>query len=323
VIPISESMLLLQLSRSASPPMCSYELRFLIGEFLLGSVQICGETASGEIAHERAERVPLIRSAVPLPYQCPKIRLQRGVLQYVPQQAWRYSVSLAGPFQDYLHRFSPKTRATFRRKWRKLEERVGELRVSSFRGADLFTGFYHSAAVLSAATYQSRLLRTGLPEPSRFRDLVSASERYGGARGFLLQGKSETIAFLFCTANAGGLLYEHLGYDANYASYSPGNLLLLSALELLFTDSQFSRLDLHHGYSEQKDLFGTSRNWTGDLLTFPLSPRWLSLVTAHAALQMISRAGARLAEAFGFRGKLKRLLRHGSARNRTTSQKLS
>lgn len=203
-----------------------------------------------------------------------------------------------GCFANYLRRFSGKTRSTFKRKRLKLEKRSGgALDVEEFRGQAAIERFFAEAIPVSRLTYQARLLDAGLPEDeaSRVDALELASQ--DRLRAFLLRVEGRAIAYLYLPIDGATLIYSHLGYDPEFAQYSPGTVLQLEALERLFAEARYHYFDFTEGEGAHKEMFGT--NWVDAcsffLLRASLPNRLLlgSLDTLDGMVAKVKRLAAR------------------------------
>jgi CelD/BcsL family acetyltransferase involved in cellulose biosynthesis len=169
----------------------------------------------------------------------------------------RHYIDMRGSFADYLGRFSGKTRASLRRKARKLGEETGGYHITEHRSPAEIEAFLAAALPLSARTYQARLLGAGLPDsPAARRELLEAAEA-GRLRGFLLHAGGQTIAYLLLPVVGETLVYAHLGHDPDYARLSPGTVLQLEALERLFAEGRYRWFDFTEGEGAHKAMFGT------------------------------------------------------------------
>lgn len=170
----------------------------------------------------------------------------------------RYYIDMTGGFDDYLARFSSKTRSTFKRKHRKLSKLAGTaLDVEIFRKPDEIERFFADAIPLSRRTYQTRLLDAGLPESAAARAAAMEQAARDGVRAFLLRIQGRAIAYLYLPIERATLTYEFLGYDPDFAKYSPGTVLQLEALERLFAEKRYRYFDFTEGEGAHKMLFGT------------------------------------------------------------------
>lgn len=170
----------------------------------------------------------------------------------------RHFIAMEGSsYDEYLARFSSKTRSTLRRKGRKLAKEAGDYTISEHRTPAEIEQFLDAALPLSAKTYQARLLDAGLPDnPEDRRAMLEAAED-DRMRCFLLSVGQRAIAYLSLPVTGRTLVYEHLGYDTDFARLSPGTVLQLEALERLFAEERFAHFDFTEGDGAHKAMFGT------------------------------------------------------------------
>jgi CelD/BcsL family acetyltransferase involved in cellulose biosynthesis len=202
-----------------------------------------------------ADRLEALRSAHP------KLRL------FVRQHYRRSYASLQGGWEAYLATFSAKARSTLKRKVRKLAERSGgalDLRV--YRSAAEMDEFYKHARIVSAKTYQERLLKAGLPDGDDFLDELRQQAREDAMRGWVLFLDGEPISYLYAPAEGATLIYAYLGYDPLSAAWSPGTVLQFEAMRQLIEEGRFSLFDFTEGEGQHKLLFGTGAVECVDLL---------------------------------------------------------
>ena len=170
----------------------------------------------------------------------------------------RHYIDMTGTFEAYLARFSGKTRSTFKRKRRKLEEMAGgTLELAEFRTPDEIGRFFEETLPLSRRTYQARLLDAGLPEGEAAMRTARALAGEDRLRAYLLRVQGHAIAYLYLPVEGATLKYAFLGYDPRYAHYSPGTVLQLEALERLFAERRFRYFDFTEGDGAHKAQFGT------------------------------------------------------------------
>lgn len=169
----------------------------------------------------------------------------------------RHFIDMAGSFEDYLGRFSGKTRSTLRRKGRKLARELGGYTVSEHRTPAEVERFLDAALPLSERTYQARLLDAGLPDDAAARSAMLAAAEDDRMRCFLLHTGGKPVAYLSLPVTGRTLVYEHLGYDPDRARLSPGTVLQLEALERLFAEDRFAFFDFTEGEGAHKAMFGT------------------------------------------------------------------
>lgn len=170
----------------------------------------------------------------------------------------RYYIDMAGDYDEYLARFSGKTRSTLRRKQRKLaDEFGGTLEVTEHRTPAEIEAFLQQALPLSARTYQARLLDAGLPEDDISQTTMLAKAEAGEMRCYLLRARGKAIAYLSLPVEGETLVYAHLGHDPDWAQFSPGTVLQMHALESLFAEQRYRWFDFTEGEGAHKAMFGT------------------------------------------------------------------
>ncbi|MHC4165023.1 MAG: GNAT family N-acetyltransferase, partial [Planctomycetota bacterium] len=222
----------------------------------------------------------------------------------------RRYVDLGGTFDDYLKRFSSKSRSTLQRKVRKFGQLCGgEADWRAYRTRAEMDEFYRLAREVSRKTYQERLLDAGLPESDEFREeMLEAAER-DGTRGYLLFHESRPVAYLHCPIHDGVVFYGYLGYDPEYAKWSPGTVLQRLALERLFEEAGLRMFDFTEGEGRHKSFFSTHSVLCADIYYLRRSLRNRCLVRLHSGLDAFSRALVRLLDRLGLKERIKRLIR--------------
>ncbi|GAA4050135.1 GNAT family N-acetyltransferase [Parerythrobacter jejuensis] len=222
----------------------------------------------------------------------------------------RHYIAMDGSYEDYLARFSGKTRSTLRRKQRKLAKLSGgELAITEHRSPAEIEAFLDAALPLSEKTYQTRLLDAGLPCDDVSRTEFLAQAEAGELRCFLLHYDGAPVAYLTLPIEGETLVYAYLGYDPDHASLSVGTVLQMEALERLFAEQRFRYFDFTEGEGAHKAMFGTDNV---ECASFLLLRRTLSnrlLLSARDGFDgTIARAKA-LAAKSGALGSTRKFLR--------------
>lgn len=219
---------------------------------------------------------------------------------FVRQRYRRHYASLQIGFDDFLARFSAKTRSTLKRKSRKLAERSGGcLDLRSYSRPDEVEEFHRHARAVSEVTYQERLLGAGLPDGegalARMRDLAGA----GAMRGWLLFLEGRPISYLYAPAEGDTLIYAYLGYDPAYADLSPGTVLQLEAMRELMAERRFRWFDFTEGDGQHKRQFATGSVDCVDLLLLRPTLGNLGIGYLLGAFDAAVRASKRILAATG------------------------
>lgn len=222
----------------------------------------------------------------------------------------RHYIAMSGQsYEGYLAQFSGKTRSTLRRKARKLAKDAGDYTISEHRTPSEIESFLASALPLSAKTYQERLLDAGLPSSDAARrEMLEAAER-DQMRCFLLSIADKPIAYLSLPIAGRTLVYAHLGYDPEFARFSPGTVLQLEALERLFAEERFDYFDFTEGEGAHKAMFGTDSAQCASfaLLTPTMANR--ALLRARSVFDASISAAKTLAERSGGMATIRSALR--------------
>lgn len=254
----------------------------------------------------------LLRSR-PVATRWPVLGLAGGYLRYVPEQYERFAVDLTGGYDDYLGKFSSKTRSTLKRKVRKVAEAGGgTIDWRAYRTPDAMAEFHQLARRVSERTYQERLLDAGLPGDTGFVEHLRALAAADAVRAWLLFLNDEPIAYLCCPVRDGVLIYEYLGFDPAARQLSPGTVLQLLALKALFAEGRFRAFDFTEGEGEHKRLFATTSRPCADIFVLRPSLRAWTLVLGQIATDGGVRIAGRLLDRIGLKKRLKAWLRRGS-----------
>lgn len=224
-----------------------------------------------------------------------------GLRGFVRQRYLRSYASLDGTFDDYLGRYSAKTRSTLKRKVRKLAERSGgTLDLRCYALPDEMADFQIAARAVSERSYQEKF-GAGLPDgPAALAEMRSLAER-DAVRGWVMFLDERPISYLYAPAEGDTLLYLYLGYDPEYAALSPGTVLQLEAMRGLMEEGRFALFDFTEGESQHKQMFATGSTECFDLLL--VRPTLANLAACHlltgfdAAVARVKRAVRSLAPA--------------------------
>jgi len=271
--------------------------------------------SDGEVAQILASASPAVRgvylAGMPIEGPLPRMTGQGPLLRYVVQQYPRCYADLSGTYEEYLqNNFSGKTRNTLKRKVRKLTEHCqGRLEMRVSRTAEELREFHRLAAALSALTYQHRLMDAGLPTNAKFVESMLRLAAEDRVRAYLLLSGDRPISYLYCPATDGVLLYGYLGYDPEFADFSPGTVLHLMALESLFAEGRFRMLDFDQGGGQHKETFANVRRSCADVFYLRRTAGHRMLLGAHGFLEEVSSGAGRLLHRLGLKRFVKRLVR--------------
>ena len=246
-------------------------------------------------------------------------RFPRGVsrqgdwLCYSPREDRLYFVDLAGTFEAYLQRRSPKSRQNLKRTVKRfMEGHAGTLDIATTPQA--MAGFHQQAVAISRHTYQERMLGAGLPATAEFLQAMEKAAQRGSARGYLLRdGKGQAIAFAWCSARSDTLVYEVIGYLPQHADQSPGTVLLYLILQDLFALGRYRLLDFGSGSAFYKEAFATGCLEFADCYLLRPSAGHCVRVGLHWGMERFSAAVGAWLDRRGLKKKIRMLMRGGAA----------
>jgi CelD/BcsL family acetyltransferase involved in cellulose biosynthesis len=244
------------------------------------------------------------------------LRWSSGHLWYAPVAYPLYCVDLKGSFEDYLCKFSQKSRKNLRRDREKLKRLSGnDEYFREYRRPEEMEEFCCAARSISAKTYQERLLGVGLPDSPEFvKEMIRRAE-HDLVRGYILYDKDHPVAFAYCSGRGKQLTYNTIGYDPAYTDHSPGRVLLYCLLDRLFAEKRFDLFDFGMGDGFYKSFFSTHSFNCVTIFCFRLSARNLTFVISHAGLVALSRTVVRLTQALGIKDKIKKWARANVGRS--------
>jgi len=249
----------------------------------------------------------------PIAVAPPAIVLRDGWIAYTPYVFKNYyiDVSRFDDFDDYLRTaLSSKSRATLLRKVRKFAQTDGgATQWRRFdRGEDM-ARFFEDAGKVSARSYQERLLDSGLPRTAEFIAQAESSADAGRTVGFVLYLHDKPAAYMYCALHNGVATYEHVGYDPELRSLSPGTVLHYHALKSIFDSGTVRIFDFTEGEGTHKAFFASDHQLCAK--TYFLKRNLLNqvLVRSHHGLSRGVELAGRVLDRMGIKSAVKRLIR--------------
>jgi len=174
---------------------------------------------------------------------------------------------------------------------------------------DSLVEFHALARQVAVKTYQERLFDGAIPATPEFAERMHALAEQDHLRGFILFVKGRPISYLYLPIYNDTLSYGYLGYDPDFADWSPGTVLLYLALEKVFSEVGFRYFDFTQGMGQTKELFGRASFQQADIYFFRWSLRNAIAVYGHAAMDWCSSSIGRMLDIVGLRRWLRKLLR--------------
>jgi hypothetical protein len=229
----------------------------------------------------------------------------------------RYLIDLPSSFDSYLGHFSGKSRATLRRKARRLEEVAGPLSLGRYVRPGDMASWLRTIAPVFLKTYHHHLLDLNLtPNNLELVRNLEHCARRGWVRSYVLFAGERPIAYVLGYLTGRQFRYEMPGYDPELAEHSPGLALLLRLIEDLIEDGSADVVDFGSGDQEYKKLFSTRSYLEVSALLVRTAPRARGTAAIYGALTGASRLGARLLERHGIKRRVLGWLRRGGLEGR-------
>jgi len=312
------------------------ELKYLLGEFKLFSIPFCLSVHDRHFTDidfdlQAAETdfdddTPgdgFYLESFPLADPLPKLDFKGKYIRYCPRQYNRYFIANVSDFDEYMAKFSSKSRSTIKKKVRKYDQHCqtgaesqdgsqdASTNLKEYRSVEEIKEFYRLARDLSGKTYQERLLDAGLPEGEEFeRHLVSLAETQA-VRGYLLFHGDTAVAYLYCPIEAGNVfVYSHLGYDPEYSNWSPGTVLQMKVLELLFAEGAEFLFDFTKGDGSHKKQFGNDCTYCGDVYYYKKTLKNRIFVLLHVFFTGFSKSVVTMMDKLKIKSTIKKFIRN-------------
>lgn len=247
---------------------------------------------------------------LPIAVEQPVLTTTGNYLCYIPLQYPHCYIDLDWSFEQYVGKFSSKTRSTIQRKIRKYKEHCGgELKWATYSAPDDVAEFFKIARKVSELTYQERLLDVGLPNSETFIQKSLALAAEGRVRAYVLFHGERPVSYLYCPEKNGVLIYAYLGYDPEYQNLSVGTILQWLAIEQIFEERKFRFFDFTEGISSHKQLFASHQRLCANVFFVRRTFSNTLLIRSHLLMDRFSKWLGNTLERYGLKAKVKKLLR--------------
>lgn len=299
-------------------------LAFLIGEMRLFAVSFPGVWLNAnfsELTSDLSDPLPPLERfspsldaalvpAHPVEAKIPRLSFTAHSIRYVPAQYLRYYIDVDGPFEEYLKKFSSKSRKNLKREVSKFAELSGgSISWREFIDPTEMRVFYQWARRVSERTYQEQLIHAGLPSTDSFQQEMLHAAARNSVRGYVLFHSDKPIAYHYCLVQQDVIVSDYVGYDPDFRQWRPGTVLLYLMLQKIFTERLFRRFDFGEGEAEYKRFFSTASTAVADLYFFRPTLRNIFLICLHTGLGFLSRATVGLLAWLRLKTHMKRFMR--------------
>lgn len=214
-------------------------------------------------------------------------------IRYAPYRGKRYFIDLTNhSFTQYLDKFSKKTRGNLKRQVRYFAEySEGVIDLRYYATPEEMIEFRRHAIAISVLTYQKKM-GWAFPETEEFKTSLIDEAQRGRVCGFLLMHHDRPVSYAFCRIEFEIITYTIIGYDPEFARFSPGTVLLFLMLERLFAEHRVRVFDFGGQEWGYKELFATGNVDYLRVIWFPITAKNFILVTSHYAVRQAWRGAA-------------------------------
>lgn len=233
-----------------------------------------------------------LETASPL-WAAMETRSEFRVLDLVaPQIRWR--LRLPASAEAYWSSFSSKTRYNLRRAKRLLSH--DWLAVET---ADAVPEFLAAAEKVSRGSWQDRRIGPRIRQDQATCDQFCRLADLGALRCYLLHSQSEPVAFAIGTQWAGQFQLEEIGYNVQFADFSPGTILLQHLIDDLLARNTPEVLDFGFGDGAYKRMFGNEQTESGSRVLISRRLRSSLIANTHRFADATQKLARRWSEKLG------------------------
>lgn len=227
----------------------------------------------------------------------------------------RRRIQLPADSASYWEKFSSKTRQTFRRKLKKF----GETRLQRVTDIDDVPDFLQAAHQISLQTWQTRQFGLRVRNDAAELALFTRLAELNLLRCYLWMVADQPVAFTIGNQDHDCFHYEEVGYLADFAKWSPGQMMLIQMIDDLIAWQRPEWFDFGGGDADYKELFATHSSRSGTVWILPptVSGR---IAAQHLHWSQRLRSTVRQqADRWGWTTRLRQWVRYGSGKGRSES----
>jgi hypothetical protein len=251
----------------------------------------------------------LVLRPQPLKEPIPVVAFGPQAVRYAPMQYRRSYTDLSTSYEDYMKKFSSKTRGTLKKHIRQLSEHVkDENPIRRFEGEPGIVEFHRLAREVAKKTYQEKLAGGGLPPEPEYLEQMRELAREGNARGYVMMHGTRPVAYLYAIAHSGVLHFESTGYDPEYKEWSVGRILLHHCLQELLNEQKYPLFDYGEQEGAHKELWGTHHTHAAHVFYFMRRPRPLAVFAGQAGLHYLAKETKVLLEKYELEEKARKVI---------------
>ena len=216
---------------------------------------------------------------------------------------------LSGSFENYMQKFSAKTRKNRLREIKKLKDR-GDMKVIRVTQESEVDAYLEAAMEISRKTWQFKRLGWGISasDPDGVRSELSFLAQRGWLRAYLLKCGDHACSFILGWQYGSRFYHAAVGFDPVWHEFSVGSVLQMLVLEDLFKEDTPQVYDFGT-FAEYKKYFSTESYREDIVWLFRRRPYPLFADCMHRTFSAASRKSGAFLNRIGFKAKIKHFLR--------------
>ncbi|WGL18498.1 GNAT family N-acetyltransferase [Microbulbifer bruguierae] len=225
-----------------------------------------------------------------------------------PVRSGRWLIELTDAGGQPLTSNSAKTRSSFRRQDRKLEEAfAGQVYVRELRNPEDVSGLIDIATAISNQSYHGSM-GVGVSNSEHWRRTLSILAANGNLRGYLLHADGIDLAYGIGAVYHGTFNAIATAFLPEYRAIRPGTFLLRRTIERL-QEEGVRWFDFGYGGAAYKELYGTQHSEEATFHLYARSPAATIAGASDALVQGISHGTRRLLASAGMLDRIRQLWR--------------
>ncbi|GAA5524161.1 hypothetical protein Maes01_00715 [Microbulbifer aestuariivivens] len=205
---------------------------------------------------------------------------------------------------------SAKTRSSFRRKDRKLEQAFGgAVEIHECRRPAEVGAFIEAAADIGGRSYQGKI-GVGVQSTHHWHTVLRILAANGYLRGYLLKAAGKPVAYAVGPAKGNTFTLMATSFLPEYRQQAPGAYLIRRMIERLQAEG-LRWLDFGFGDAPYKELHGTWRREIATLHLYSHTPAARVARALDALVKGVDRGSRRILQRTGLYGRARKLLLRG------------
>jgi len=159
--------------------------------------------------------------------------------------------------EEYLSAMKRKVRYNIKRTVKQFEDTYNEnYKLIEYSSSNNVKDLLDKVDFLYSKSWQSNIKGSFKRNTSQAIENRQEQAQQGWLRCFILECSNKPIAFVLGTQHEGVYDYEETGYDPEFSSHSPGNVLTYKLIEKLFNHNPPKLVDFGYGENVYKKVFG-------------------------------------------------------------------